>query len=115
MSGGWTPPTVSNGFIETTVTPSLDSSGTTCTPSVSSTAQVSVTVKVSPMRTAPSLERVQQRMGSISTVPGVGDDWPGGVAGAGADGDAGRGAAVEAAGRCAVEAAGRCAVGEPAG
>ena len=70
-----------------TVTPSFDSSGTTWTRSVSRTAHVRVTVKVSPIRTAPLLDRVQQRIGSISTFPPLPPD--GGGDAADAEGGAG--------------------------
>ena len=62
--------------MEMTAPASRDSSGTTCTASLSSTAQVSVRSKVWPIRTAPSLVRHQQRIGSTDTICSVfGAGW----------------------------------------
>src|SRR4051794_31714398 len=67
-SAGGVPPTVSNGAIWITATPRCDSSGTTCTASFSSTAQVSDNVKASPIRIPPVVVFHQQRIGSTSTL-----------------------------------------------
>ncbi len=62
--------------MEITAPASRDSSGTTCTASLSSTAHVSVRSNVSPILTAPLLVRHQQRIGSTDTICSVdGAGW----------------------------------------